>query len=230
MPSYDSKIFAVGDIHGCYDKLAALLKQIPLNRDQDIIVFLGDYINRGPDSKKVIDALIELSETCTNTIFLKGNHEQMLLEYAATGDVETLRILRTLGIEATAESYGCRVRHLSGLAGLPERHRDFLHNLEFSYTFGKYLFVHADANIEILNSQPIPEDLANADYISQTSLLSSRRLIDEHERIEGYTVVFGHTPFAVPLVTEDRICIDTGAVYGNVLTALELPAFRFYHT
>lgn len=230
MHSSDDKIFAIGDIHGCYDKLAALLKRLPFNPENDFLIFLGDYINRGPDSRKVIETLIQLRKSSNHTVFLKGNHEQALLEYSATGDVETLRILRSMGVEATAESYGCRARQLLGLAGLPQTHRDFLNNLEFSYRIGKYLFIHADSTVEMIGHPPTRIDLTNEQYIAERGMLSSRRLAGDNEGIEGYTVVFGHSPFETPLVTEHRICIDTGAVYGNVLTALELPDLRFYHS
>ena len=74
----EKQIFAVGDIHGCFDKLKALLDKIPFDPQRDTIVFLGDYVDRGPSSYEVVEFLIELKKNCENAVFLKGNHEEML--------------------------------------------------------------------------------------------------------------------------------------------------------
>lgn len=227
------KIFAIGDIHGCHSKLIRLLDCIPLDKDHDTLVFIGDYINRGPDSREVLDTLLQVQATYAHPVFLKGNHEQMLLEYAATGDVETLRILRTMGVESTVASYGATARQLRDLAFFPSEHRAFLDNLQFSYISGKYLFTHADINKEMITLATSADVCSPAEQYTETGLLSSRRLSREQSGssgdFAGYIVVFGHSPFETPLVLHDRICIDTGAVYGNVLTAVELPGLRFYH-
>ena len=231
------KIFAIGDIHGCHSRLINLLDRIPCDKDHDTLVFIGDYINRGPDSRKVLDTLLEVQQTYAHPVFLKGNHEQMILEYAATGDVETLRILRTMGVESTVASYGATVRQLRDLVFLPPEHRVFLENLQFSYISGKYLFTHADINEEMIALEKSADGSLPAEQHTETGLLSSRRLSREYaasagnlaENLAGYIIVFGHSPFETPLVLHDRICIDTGAVYGNVLTAVELPDLRFYH-
>ncbi|TKB28536.1 serine/threonine protein phosphatase [Desulfopila sp. IMCC35006] len=227
------KIFAVGDIHGCHSKLVRLLDRLPLDKEVDTLVFVGDYINRGPDSRKVLDTLLQVQASYAHPVFLKGNHEQMLLEYAATGDVETLRILRTMGVESTVASYGATVRQLRDLAFFPPEHRNFLENLQFSYISGNYLFTHADINEEMISLGRAAESFSPAEQQTEAGLLSSRRLSRGHsamaENFAGYIVVFGHSPFETPLVLHDRICIDTGAVYGNVLTAVALPELRFYH-
>lgn len=231
------KIFAIGDIHGCHSRLVSLLDRIPCDKDHDSLVFIGDYINRGPDSRKVLDTLLKVQETYAHPVFLKGNHEQILLEYAATGDVETLRILRTMGVESTVASYGATVRQLRDLTFLPPEHLIFLENLQFSYISGKYLFTHADINEEMIALEKSDVGISPVEQHKETGLLSSRRLSREHpastgnpaENFAGYIIVFGHSPFETPLVLHDRICIDTGAVYGNVLTAVELPDLRFYH-
>jgi len=224
-----SKIFAIGDIHGCYDKLTKLLERIPFDPDRDTIIFLGDYINRGPDSYQVIDYLVELRKRCRDAVFLKGNHEQMLLEYAATGRPDILEYLRAMGVGLTVESYNTNPARLRDLACFPPEHRDFLYSLEFGVIRGTTVFTHADITVEtipLLTGTSLAEPI---DHVTETSLLSSRRLIYDQQGIAGYTIVFGHIPLASPLVLGDRICIDTGAVYGNMLTALELPSGRFYH-
>jgi serine/threonine protein phosphatase 1 len=228
MPTH--KIFAIGDIHGCHNKLVALLARLPLDRSADTLVFLGDYINRGPDSKKVLDTLLRIKASHDNAVFLKGNHEQALLEYAATGDVESLHMLRTMGVEATLASYGGSMRMLRDLSFLPPEHRSFLDALEFSYIAGNYLFIHADIDEEMLAQARSHPDNLQSQWSAEAVLLASRRLGQESiARTTGYTVVFGHLPFESPLVMADRIGIDTGAVYGYVLTAVELPDIRFYH-
>jgi serine/threonine protein phosphatase 1 len=224
----DKKIFAIGDIHGCHSKLVALLGRIPIDKSRDTLVFLGDYINRGPDSKKVVDTLLHLKASYGHVVFLMGNHEQALLEYAATGDVEVLPALRSMGVEATLASYGTSIRGLRDLAGMPPEHRDFLHALKFSSIIDNYLFTHADINEEEI-ALARHSDAMVAQRSAAAGLLASRRFSQEHIADTGYTVVFGHLPFEAPLVMTNRIGIDTGAVYGGVLTAVELPALHFYH-
>jgi serine/threonine protein phosphatase 1 len=225
----EHKIFAIGDIHGCNKKLVALLERLPIDKDEDFLVFLGDYINRGPDSLKVLDTLLHVKATYDHVVFLKGNHEQALLDYAATGDVETLHMLRTMGIDATAASYGCSVRRLRDLECMPPEHREFLQSLELSLTVGRYLFTHADSDAESLARAKSRSDTPESRHYAEASLLSSRRLAREDICLTGPIIVFGHLAFETPLVMIDRIGIDTGAVYGNLLTALELPDLRFHH-
>lgn len=219
------RIFAIGDIHGCHDRLVMLLERLPLDLEQDTLVFLGDYINRGPDSRRVIETLLDLRARCPRTVFLLGNHEEMLLEYAADGDIDRLRLLHEMGVEATLTSYGAAMRDLQGLSFLPDSHREFLGSLRMSWSSGPYLFVHADACPLTGDGAAVRKGHAPA----ADQLLASRRLAGETPTGSDHLVIFGHTAFATPLVRPDRIGIDTGAVYGNMLTALELPAMRFHH-
>ena len=218
------RIFAIGDIHGCRRQLAMLLGRIPLDRERDTLVFLGDYINRGPDSRGVIETLLEVRARCAHTVFLLGNHEEMLLEYASGGDIDRLRLLHDMGVEATLASYNAAMRDLRSLAFLPDAHLEFLRSLRMSWAHGPYLFVHADAAAEDGAGTDGGSPMRTADQ-----LLASRRLAREDTLQSNRLVVFGHTAFETPLVMPDRICVDTGAVYGNMLTALELPALRFHH-
>lgn len=125
MNDIGGKIFCIGDIHGCADRLTALMNLLPVDREKDTLVFLGDYINRGPDSAKVVDILLSIEKNYRRVIFLKGNHEQMLLEYARTSDIDLVPTLRMMGIEATTTSYGARVQSLQELSCFPQTHRDF---------------------------------------------------------------------------------------------------------
>ncbi len=212
------KLFAIGDIHGCQAQLVTLMARLAFDAQRDTLVFLGDYINRGPQSRQVIDYLLHLKSTCPHSVFLMGNHEHLLLSYAATGDVEILRNMRGMGVEATLKSYDhAPVRSLLDLSFLPAAHLEFLRALQVSFRWGPYLFVHADdAGID-----------AAGERLGE--VLASRRLVKECALLEGCVRVFGHTPFETPLVAPDRIGIDTGAAHGHLLTALELPAMHFHH-
>lgn len=216
--SQDRHIFAVGDIHGCLEHLKRLMKRIPYVKGRDILIFLGDYLDRGPDSRGVLNFLCELQDTGHETVMLMGNHEYYLLEAARTGDENFIRTLRLIGVEATLQSY--KVDDLSkikGLAFMPERHRRFLRGLTPFLEMEGFIFVHAGLD----PSKALNEQIPPAIYEIRDVFFSSNFDF-------GKTVVFGHTPFETPFVAPDRIGIDTGAVYGNLLTAVELPEVRFY--
>jgi serine/threonine protein phosphatase 1 len=213
------KIFAVGDIHGCFRKLETLLDRLPIDPERDVLVFLGDYIDRGPESRQVISLLLDVKQKVRNAIFLLGNHEHGLLEYGRGGDPDLLRTLRPLGIEATLESYGkSPVRAIRGLSFLPSAHREFLEQLQPYSKLDGYLFIHAGV---------IPGE--ELDTCSLDRLLTVRDTFISYEGALDAVVVFGHTPFEMPFIGHRKIGIDTGAVYGNFLTAVELPRLRFYH-
>ncbi|MDD2464460.1 MAG: metallophosphoesterase family protein [Desulfobulbus sp.] len=225
-------IFAVGDIHGCHQKLVTLLGRLPLNRKRDILVFLGDYINRGPDSRKVLDTLISLQRSYRHVVFLKGNHEQALLDYELYGEPEDLRLLRSMGIDATAESYGTSLRRLTDLSCMPPEHQQFLFDLKLSFTAGNYLFTHADFDPALTTPNELETHQERMQRRNtEVRVLASRRLGQENDLTPqpDKVVIFGHLPFATPLIRADRIGIDTGAVYGNLLTAVQLPQRIFYH-
>ncbi len=213
------RIFAVGDVHGCADRLNRLLERLPIDPKRDTMVFLGDMIDRGPASREVIETLCRLRREGVSVVGLLGNHEYLLLEYQRTGEEAILPYLWANGIEATLESYGAASqRGLADLSFMPQEHRDFLHSLLPYWETDEFIFVHAG----IIPGLPLPaHDLPTlcekrGEFLTTEVPLSKR-------------VVFGHTPFATPLLTPTRIGIDTGAVYGNLLTAVELPAVRFYH-
>lgn len=216
----DGRIFAVGDIHGCYDKLRRLMNRLPYNPQQDTLVFLGDYIDRGGRSREVLDYLCQLRQEGEKVIMLIGNHEYLMLEYHRSGDPILLPYLRQLGIDSTLSSYGdASPRSLQEMTFLPDAHRQLLHALRPYWQTDGYIFVHAGLEADIpLERQDI------------SSLCETRGSFIYEEHDYGKLVVFGHTPFDMPFVTPTRICIDTGAAYGNMLTALELPSMTFYHS
>lgn len=215
----EGSFFAIGDIHGCHRKLEKLLARLPVQREKDTLVFLGDYLDRGANARKVLDIVCELRASGCKVIGLLGNHEYLLLEYHKSGDAALIPYLRKIGMEQTLESYGdITLSQLADLAFLPAAHRDFLFSLRPYFETEKYLFVHAGINPALSLAAQNQADLCE---IREPFLRGRLQL--------GKTVVFGHTPFVSPYVSSDKIGIDTGAAYGNLLTAVQLPAMRFYH-
>jgi serine/threonine protein phosphatase 1 len=213
------KIFAIGDIHGCAAKLRDLLSRLPYEPGRDRLVFLGDYINRGPDTAKVLDLLCGLKKRDPDLIPLLGNHEYLLLEYHRSGDPALLPYLRKMGIDATLKSYGMHTAfNLQSLDFLPDAHLSFLKGLRLYWETGEYIFVHAG----------LEPDRALAEQ-DATSFCETRDNFISGNFDLGKRVIFGHTEFELPLVTTTKIGIDTGAVHGNLLTAVELPGEIFYH-
>jgi len=207
------KIFAIGDIHGCFQKLRTLMIRIDYDVDRDTLVFLGDYIDRGYESYDVVQYLVELSSRGQRVVFLKGNHEQMLENYLAG----TMRFIYLLnGGAQTLKNYQAhRTGPFSPL--IPDSHKYFFSKLLLYYETDDYVFVHAGLRDNVPLSRQRPEDLH---WIRDSFIKSDYDF--------GKRVIFGHTPFVEPLVLPNKIGIDTGAVYGNKLTCLELPACKFY--
>lgn len=219
MTSINSKIFAIGDIHGCLVKLRNLLDRLPYEPGRDRLVFLGDYINRGADTAKVLDLLCALRERDPGTITLLGNHEYLLLEYHRTGDQALLPYLRKMGIDTTLKSYGVHTGFgLQPLDFMPAAHLAFIKGLKLYWETADYIFVHAGLEAGL----PLAAQDASSCCESRDSFITSN-----HDF--GKKVIFGHTEFELPLVTARKIGIDTGAGHGNLLTAVELPGENFYH-
>lgn len=208
------RTFAVGDIHGRDDLLKNLLDQVSPDPDKDRVVFLGDYIDRGPRSFEVIEFLLDFRNRHPFTVFLKGNHEEMLLDFLNGGD--RMAYLQNGGRQ-TLESYMAhRVDDWRG--PIPERHLSFFESLALYFENDHAIFVHAGLKPKKPLHKQVPEDLL---WIREPFIRSSFDF--------GKPVVFGHTPFQEgPHDTESRIGIDTGAVYGGRLTCLELPAKVFH--
>lgn len=208
------KIFAIGDVHGCAEELRRLLAQLPLDSDS-IAVFLGDYLDRGPDSKGVIDQIIELRARCP-VVALKGNHEAMALEFLDHPESIGAALFVLNGGSATLASYS------DGQGGyaIPESHRRFLRELRLCWESERHFFVHAG----------VPDaPLAKIDLDESAELMMwVRAPFLRNERRWEKTIVHGHTPVDAPDVQPNRINLDTGCVYGNRLTALEVNSMTFY--
>lgn len=207
------KIFAVGDIHGSFDRLQELMKKIPIDFAHDTLVFIGDYIDRGPASVEVVDYLIGLKKRVPETIFLKGNHEDMLEKYLDGTDRFTYLLN---GGQNTLDSYLSRNLQ-SELYPIPSNHMEFFKTLRLYYETEAYIFVHAGLRPKVPLASQETEDLL---WIRDTFIYSKYDF--------GKTVVFGHTPLEKPLVESNKIGIDTGAVYGNALTCIQLPELIFF--
>ena len=201
-PQISGRLLAVGDIHGQAELLAKLLKQVD-PQPEDVVVFLGDYIDRGPDSPGVIDQLLELQDRFPQTVFLKGNHEAMLLDYLAGR--ETLLYLLNGGA-TTLAGY-----HRDNRMHIPPRHLEFFRNLRLWYETAEFIFVHAGLRPGLSLHQQRHEDLL---WIREDFL--------DADFDWGKTVVFGHTPLPSPSFAKHRIGLDTGAGHGHALTCCEV--------
>ncbi len=210
--SDEGRLFAVGDLHGCLDELEVLLDKISPGPD-DTIVFLGDYVDRGADSCKLVARLIALSREPFETIFLKGNHEDMFLAFLGyPGNFGEAFLYN--GGEATLLSYGVRGGGKDVASKIPPKHLSFFHQLRLMYLWKDLLFVHAGIRPGVPLEEQKERDLL---WIREEFFLRQHNL--------PYTIVFGHTPHRHPLVhLPYKIGIDTGLVYGNKLTCLEATA------
>ena len=217
-------LYAVGDIHGEDAKLADLLEKLPL-RDGDRFVFLGDYVDRGPDAFRVIERLIQLQRDWP-CVFLLGNHESMLLDFLGwtddayfAGDAFLMN-----GGDRTLASYGYFDRESPDRHSfrLPKPHEDFLLSLKLHHLDGDYLFVHAGLDRAELRESDVVYALRRS---KPEDLLWNRTTCDVPHNLK-VTIVYGHTPgedFGVRWNSPFSIGIDTGAVFGGPLTAIRLP-------
>lgn len=210
--------YAIGDIHGNFFKLNRLIKRLNIKKD-DILVFLGDYIDRGPMSFEVIDLLIEFDKL-HNCVFLKGNHEDMFVDYLS-GIHEDIFINN--GGQTTIQSYivnGFKVDRYtpSKLRKVPESHMNFFLGLKDYYEVEDFIFVHAGIHPRT------PMERQPDEY-----LLWDRSFAVACQSYSGKTVVFGHTPNKHILNEKHKICIDTGACFESMgdLTAVKLPERTF---
>ena len=203
------RVFVIGDIHGCLDMFTRLIAKIEWGPDRDTLILLGDYIDRGKDSKGVIDLLLELSGASSHVHCLIGNHEKIFLDYLSGKGVELFLVN---GGETTLKSY-----KKDGKIRIPPKHITFLNNLEPWLELDDYYFVHAGLRPGVGIQEQSLDDLI---WIRDPFISSDYDF--------GKKVIFGHTPFYKPLMKDNKIGLDTGAVYGNKLTCLELPYMKFH--
>ncbi|HUN56002.1 MAG TPA: metallophosphoesterase family protein [Smithella sp.] len=211
-----NKIFAIGDIHGCLDKLKELMPKTGIDHQNDTLIFIGDYIDRGLFSPEVVNYIIRLQREYKKVVCLRGNHEDMFERYLEGVDEDMylnnggLNTLHSYGIILSDDIKKRKLR-------VPAGHRKFFESLLPYYETEDYIFVHAGMRPGLSLKEQTMHDL----------------LWIRHEFIEaqydfGKTVVFGHTPLNNPLINKYMIGIDTGAVYGGALTCVELPKIKIY--
>jgi serine/threonine protein phosphatase 1 len=209
-------LFAIGDLHGCPDELEVLLDRIGAGA-ADTLVFLGDYIDRGPRARALVERLLRVRDELPATVFLRGNHEDMLLAYLGLdgrhGDVYLAN-----GGGATLASYGVSpgASAAEAAARLPPEHLVFFRGLPLMHREGPFLFVHAGIRPGVPLEQQADDDLL---WIREEFFAARHDL--------PWTVVFGHTPqrearIALPF----HVGLDTGLVYGNKLSCLDVEGRR----
>ena len=220
-----TRVYAVGDVHGCADLLRELHDAILKDAERSaparrVAVYLGDYVDRGPDPRGVLDILIETPLPGFEAVHLIGNHEDFLIHFLRDPTIGPLWMIN--GGEATCRSYGAdsdapadggrfeQLRHALK-AAMPEAHLAFLGTLRPSHTEGDYLFVHAGVRPGVALDDQVEADLL---WIREPFLGSGEDF--------GKVVVHGHTPTREPVLRANRIGVDTGACYGGALTALVL--------
>jgi serine/threonine protein phosphatase 1 len=217
------RVYAIGDIHGRLDLLGRLLEQI--DRDAAsaagkpiLRVFLGDYVDRGPDSCGVIEHLLALRRRAPDTVFLRGNHEQMMMEFLEKPACYAR--WRNLGAEDTLLSYNVSPPVFEDqrayeetrqelLKAMPPEHRQFLAATQIFHASGDYLFVHAGIRPGVFLGDQQPQDML---WI-RDEFLSSKLTFEKF-------VVHGHSPTGKPEIRNNRIGIDTRAFKTGILTAL----------
>ena len=219
------RAYAVGDIHGRLDLLDIMLRRIDEDRAarparKTFIIFLGDLIDRGPDSAGVVERLRLYRPADAQPIFLAGNHEEVLLRILA-GERGILPSWLKFGGGECAQSYGLSAASLRNLeeaaairllqSGFPQLHRQFLESFADTFRFGDYLFVHAGIRPGVAIDEQNKADLR---WIREPFLTDSK----EH----GCVVVHGHTIVEKVDERRNRIGIDTGAYQSGVLTALAI--------
>lgn len=213
------RTFAISDIHGEYDKFTRLLEKIAYDSTKDELVLLGDYVDRGPDSKRVLEKVMQLQEE--GAIVLRGNHEELMIS-STEGDEAATKVWLTYGGVETLASYGIEAATdhvIFPTAPVFKKHLDFIQTLAYYYETEEFIFVHAGVDPELPLAETPPSVLA---WI--------RGKFHDHYNGEK-TVVFGHTP--TPRLHKEEnpnvyfgdnniIGIDGGACYGGQLNCLEV--------
>lgn len=218
------RLYAIGDVHGRLDLLAVMHRAIAAEIARDgvadwRIVHLGDYVDRGPDSRGVIDFLIDKRERDARNLCLGGNHEQGLLDFLEMPSATSL-FVRFGGIE-TARSYGVDLSagrigagpigqgHAALSAAIPPSHIEFLLSLPRSITFGDFFFCHAGIRPGTPLERQDPHDLVwiRDEFLAHTGL---------YEKV----IVHGHTPGSVADIRPNRVNLDSFACGSGTLSAL----------
>ncbi len=212
-------MFAVGDIHGCRAELEVMLTALTQSEKltpADIVLFIGDYVDRGPDSKGVIDLLLGFVQRHPRSIFLKGNHEDMFLSFMGLPGRDGMAYLMNGGTQCL-NSYGLALEDgpppnpEEVMKALPPEHLAFLQGLDTYVMLPDYIFAHAGLN-----------PLRDLRLQVEDDVLWIRDEFISNKHYFGRPIIFGHTPYEDVLFNLPfKIGIDTGCVYGNKLSCIE---------
>ncbi|MDI6028719.1 metallophosphoesterase family protein [Corticibacterium sp. UT-5YL-CI-8] len=215
------RLYAIGDPHGKLDLLEAMHKRIAdeIARDRPTdwrVVHLGDYVDRGPDSRGVLEFLVALKQRDERFVFLTGNHDQGMLQFLATAQLDGIFVrnggtetVRSYGVDAVFESPEGATRTRNQLMdAIPEAHLRFLRELDYSCSFGDFFFCHAGIRPGVALDKQSRDDLI---WIRGTFL--------DNDDLFEKVIVHGHTPQADPEILHNRVNIDTGACFTGRLTA-----------
>ena len=213
--------FAIGDIHGCVKTFRKLvLDEIILDK-QDTLYLLGDYINKGPDSKGVLDFIFELKNSGFDVQCLRGNHEQYLIDGLQFSWEEIAFVSR--GGRETLESFNVNL-----IKDIPKKYLDFIKSLSYYIELQNYLLIHAGLNFDL--ADPYKDDF---------SMLNIRKMDVDLEKTGGKRIIHGHVPISYLQIENDlrlkknHISIDAGCVYHemkafNHLVALDIQTEKLY--
>ena len=221
-------LFAIGDIHGCLSQLTSLHKNI-LNYDKfdpknDLLIYLGDYIDRGKNSKEVIDQIIKLKNNKIKTINLMGNHDEFMIDFLFNKN-NNIKSWLNFGADSTFRSYGIEIVEFikdgfeeniinklreTALKKIDENHLNFFKNLKTSFSTEKYLFVHAG-----IDPQKKLTDQTKKDYLWSRS----DKFFDKEFKADKI-IVHGHTPVESIVNDPFRINIDSGCYFSGKLTSV----------
>jgi len=218
-----SQVFAIGDIHGCNSLLKKIHKKF-LNKSEKvmgnkILIYLGDYIDRGSKVKETIDTIINFKPKNIKCVFLRGNHDQMLLDFVKNKR-NSLEMWLYNGGVATLKSYcGSTIANMLNnrssweqsireilIKSLPSNHLKFFYDLQFSYTWKDYFFVHAGIDPNRPLSKQRNKDML---WTRNPNFLLDNKPFEK-------MIVHGHTPNEIIEEKSNRINLDTGAVYPEL--------------
>lgn len=220
--SAHQRVYCIGDIHGRLDLIqdvhVAIMKHAAGFKGQIYAVYLGDYIDRGPQSKQVVDFLLTSPLEGVTSVHLLGNHEQTLLQFMYGHDIGLAHDWFRFGGIATLQSYGVALTGIPTSKDIdrlraelsdkcPTSHKQFYHALKINFELDGYYFVHAGIKPKVALDEQNPEDML---WIREEFLTSSRH--------HGKVVVHGHSVTEKPEILSNRIGLDTGAYSSNLLT------------
>ena len=218
--------YAISDIHGCYKTLQVLFQQLESISIDNKYYFLGDYIDRGPDSRKVLDFLMKLRNKNKDVVILRGNHEQMMLDNYNNSSKENFLLWKQNGCEATLLNYDIPTSPVYEIGDIPIEYIEFINSMPYYAESDEFLMAHAGFNFQ--STDPF------TDYQSMLWM----RTDDYDAKIsKGKKVIHGHTQIPISQILEKInnkstiICIDSGCVYNKYpdlgwLSALNLTTFE----